>query len=362
LEFVQSDGSASLNLVERGRHFLFKSMLDLNTMDKRLENGVLEEFRLEFIDCWQRLPNKGFFLGLVTAWFALFHFLGNSTFGYAATATPSLLVWMFNVYRSGGLLESDDAFGFFMPFIVLGLFWTKRRQLLSLKLDVWWPGTFLVALGLIFHVLGYLAQQPRLSVIGLLTGLYGLTGLAWGARWLRASAFPFLLLAFCVPLGVLVEPITFRLRMLVAQLVVLVSHFILAIDVERDGTVLMDATRRYQYEVAAACSGIRSLMATLALATILAFVSFRKPWKRLTVIAAAFPLAVLGNLLRMLAIVVAAELGGQAWGNQVHDGGPLGIYSLLPYVPAFAGLLLLEHCLGDRPEPSATPGLKEQHA
>ena len=57
-------------------------MLDLNTMDNRLENGVLEEFRLEFVDCWQRLPNKGFFLGLLAAWVALFQFLGNSTLGY----------------------------------------------------------------------------------------------------------------------------------------------------------------------------------------------------------------------------------------------------------------------------------------
>jgi len=290
----------------------------------------------------------------------LFQFLGNSTLGYYAK--PSLFAYLFEVYRGGGLLSSNDGFGFFMPFVVLGLLWMKRRELLSLDLDVWWPGTLLVALGLFFHTLGFLVQQPRLSVIGLLTGLYGLTGLAWGAAWLRATAFPFLLLAFCVPLGNLVEPITFRLRLLVSQLVVLVSHFILAIDVERDGNILMDAARRYQYEVAAACSGIRSLLATLALAVILAFVSFRKPWKRLVVIAASFPLAVLGNLLRMLAIIVAAEFGGQAMGNQVHDGGPLGIYSLLPYVPAFAGLLLLEHYLGDPVKPVAPPALKEQHA
>jgi exosortase len=345
-----------------GLDFLIKWMLDLNTMDNRLNNGVLEEFRLEFIECWHRLPNKGFFLGLVAAWLTLFHFLGNSTLGYIATSTPSLLIWMFNIWRSGGLLESDDAFGFFMPFIVLGLFWMKRRQLLSLNLGLWWPGIFLVALALGCHVLGFMVQQPRLSVVALFLGLYGLTGLAWGAAWLRASAFPFFLLAFCVPMGVLAERFTFALRMLVSQLVVLVSHFILAIDVERDGTILMDATRRYQYEVAAACSGIRSLLATLALAMILAFVSFRKPWKRLLVIGSAFPLAVLGNLLRMLAIVIAAEIGGQALGNQVHDGGPFGIYSLLPYVPVFAGLVLLERYFGDQPGVLSTPALKEQRA
>ena len=62
-------------------------------------------------------------------------------------------------------------------------------------------------------------------------------------------------------------------------------------------------------------------------------------------IAAALPLAVLGNLMRMLTIIIAAEWKGQEFGNWVHEGGPFGIISLLPYIPAFLGLLLLEHFL-----------------
>ena len=128
----------------------------------------------------------------------------------------------------------------------------------------------------------------------------------------------------------------------------LVANGVLAIDVERDGTALINANGHYQYEVAAACSGLRSLIATLALSVIYAFVSFPKWWKRLVLICAAFPLAVLGNLVRMLTIVIAAEIGGQKWGNYIHEGGPGGIFSLLPYVPAFAGLLLLGHWLRER--------------
>jgi hypothetical protein len=57
--------------------------------------------------------------------------------------------------------------------------------------------------------------------------------------------------------------------------------------------------------------------------------------------ALAFPLAVLGNLARMLLIIVAAEIGGQPWGNYVHEGGPLGIISLVPYLPAIIGLMIV---------------------
>jgi hypothetical protein len=49
-------------------------------------------------------------------------------------------------------------------------------------------------------------------------------------------------------------------------------------------------------------------------------------------VASAFPLAVLGNLLRMLTIIIAAEMGGQEWGSYVHEGGPGGVFSLLPYL------------------------------
>jgi exosortase len=229
--------------------------------------------------------------------------------------------------------------------VVLALFWWKRKDLLGATMRLWWPALLLVVAGLSFHVLGYAVQQPRLSVVGLFTGLYGLMGMAWGPELLRRSFFPFCLFVFSVPLGSLAEPITFRLRLLVSQLVELICHNVLAVNIIRAGTQLIDPTGNYQYEVAAACSGMRSLITTVGMAIILAFVSFSQFWKRLVIMASALPLAVLANLIRMLTIIIASELGGHSWGKAVHDGGPLGLFSLLPYVPAFAGLLVIEHYL-----------------
>ena len=86
---------------------------------------------------------------------------------------------------------------------------------------------------------------------------------------------------------------------------------------------------------------MRSLIAIFLLATIYGFFVFRSPWIRLLLMALALPFSVLGNLARMLLIIVAAEIGGQSWGNYVHEGGPLGIISLVPYLPAMVGLLLV---------------------
>jgi exosortase len=211
---------------------------------------------------------------------------------------------------------------------------------------------------MLLHLLGYAVQQPRISAIAFFLGVYGLTGMAWGPAWLRATFFPFFLFGFCVPIGSLSDPVTFRLRLLVSQLVAFVSHYILAIDINVRGNVLIDPSGHYQYEIAAACSGIRSLIATIAFSVVLGFTSFKQPWKRAVMILSSFPLAVLGNLVRMLFIVIAAEMGGQEWGSYVHEGGPGGVFSLLPYVPAFVGLLALERFLRNSEAPLVWGKLK----
>jgi exosortase len=325
-------------------------------MANQPENGILEDFRIQFMECWQRLPNKGLFLVLLVAWLVLFHFLGNSTLGYIST--PSLLQWMQIVYGSEDVSGSDDSHGKLIPFVVLALFWWKRKQLTALPLRIWWPGLLLLSLALGLHLFGYMAQQPRISIVALFAGIYGLMGLVWGWQWLRESFFPFFLFAFCVPLGWSAVSITFPLRLLVCKLVVLISGYVLQIDIQRVGTALMDPSGAYQYDVAAACSGIRSLFATVAVAIIYAMLCFRPWWKRGVLIASAVPLAVIGNTIRMLTIIIAAEIWGPKGGSYVHDGGPYGIISLLPYVAAFGGLMLLGGWLHESPaNPAAPPAM-----
>jgi exosortase len=344
-------------------------MTDSRTdMERPPTNGVLEDFRIDFLECWQRLPNKGFFFVLLAGWLALFHFLGSSTLGYVHS--PSLFSFMLSAYHPNlagwlrtlnlnavghWLSESEEGHCILAPFVVLGLYWWKRKALMALPLRLWPPGLLVIGAALLLHVFAFLVQQPKLSIVALLTGLYGVMGLAWGPAWLRGGFFPFFLLAFCIPLGSLAQPITFNLRLLVCRLVEFVCNTFLAIDVQRRGTALISPTGHYQYEVEAACSGLRSLIATVGLATVFAFVSFHRWWKRGLLVAVAFPLAVLGNLGRMLAIVIAAEMAGQAAGNRVHEGGPLGVFSLLPYLLAFLGLLLVGHWLRERPPPTPIP-------
>ena len=311
------------------------------------EDGISGEIRA----CWAQLPNKPLFFGLLAAWLLLFQFLGNSTLGYIPS--PSLFKWMYVSYNSESP-TADDGHANLIPFIVVGLFWWKRKELLALKLQTWWPGLILVGLGLFFHLAGYIVQQQRLCIVGFFIGLYGLTGLAWGWNWLRASFFPFFLFAFMVPLGSLTEVITFPLRLFVTWIVEHLFNDVLGISVLRQGTQLFNGMGTYQFEVAAACSGIRSLISIFLMATIYGFVVFRSPAKRLIMIASGLPLAVIGNVVRLALIVAAGEFyGGQDAGNYVHDSS---FFSLSPYVPAIFGLMWLGRRLEDQEVKEQTAG------
>jgi hypothetical protein len=160
-------------------------------MNENLKDEASPGFWPDAMACWQRLPNKLFFFGLLAAWLALFQFLGNSILGYVHS--PSLFSWLHEAYNSRNP-EADDAHGNLIPFLVIGLFWWKRKTLLALPLQVWWPGIFVLLAGAVLHIAGYVVQQPKLSVLAMFVGIYGLTGMAWGRAapinmtWWRRAA------------------------------------------------------------------------------------------------------------------------------------------------------------------------------
>jgi len=293
-------------------------------------------FRDEFASCWQNMPNKPLFFVVFATWMALFLFLGNPTLGYVDS--PSIFGWLEWIYQK----SADDSHGRLIPFVVLVLFWLKRKELLGAAKQPWWPGVLLLTLALGLHVIGYSIQQPQICLVAFFTGLYGIMGATWGFGWLKASFFPFFLFGFCVPSANVLVALTLPLRVFSTKITAMLCHSLLGIDVIQQGTRILDSLGQYQYEVAAACSGIRSLTAITAIAMIYSFMSFTKTWQRALIIASAVPLAVLSNVVRLSSIIVAAEAFGQKAGDWVHASSWL---SLLPYVPAIGGMLLFGHLI-----------------
>jgi exosortase len=274
----------------------------------------------------------------------LFQFLGNSVFGYIDTG--SLFGWMYEVYDT----SPDDEHGKLIPFAVLGLFWWKREELMRLPKGIWWPALTLVVLALAFHVVGYIVQQTRVSIVAFFLGLYGLMGLVWGRQVLVASFFPMVLFVFCIPLATMSESITFPLRILVTKISAWIANNALGIGVIREGSQIMDQMRTFQYDVAAACSGIRSLISLLALTTIYGFITFSGWGKRLFMVLLAFPLAVAGNVVRITGVIVTGEAFGQDAGAYIEQK-----FGFVTFAVAIACVLAIGYWLREVEPPAQKP-------
>lgn len=312
--------------------------------------GFLEEAA----DLFRRLPHKVLFGILFAAWIALFHFYGNATLGYVKSA--SLFDWARGVYAWAG---GDDAHGAYIPYAVPIFLWLKRKELSEISARVWWPAVLYFAFAVLLHLAAFRVQQARVSILAFILGLHAMIGLVWGPVAMRRTVFPIFLLLFCIPFGSLADPITFKLRMLVTKVSVGIAHHALGIQVFRDGSQILGEHGRALYDVAPACSGMRSLVAMSALAVIYAFLNFDTAWRRAVLIAFALPLALLGNIARITTVIVVGEVANPQTAVAIEQ--KLG---LVTFVVAIAGMMLLGWIIRERPEKTAAkpeqPMLKEE--
>jgi exosortase A len=122
-----------------------------------------------------------------------------------------------------------------------------------------------------------------------------------GINFARAIAFPLAYLLFAVPFGELFIP----------QLIDFTAFFtvealqLCGFPVLRDGVYF--SIPAGDFEVAKACSGIRYLLASLALGTLYAYLSYNSVWKRTAFVLFALCLPIVANGFRAFGIVLLAH-------------------------------------------------------
>ncbi|HUS37004.1 MAG TPA: exosortase/archaeosortase family protein [Verrucomicrobiae bacterium] len=314
------------------------------------EPGFLEEAA----DLFRRLPHKVLFGILFGAWIALFHFYGNATLGYVKSA--SLFDWARGVYAWAG---GDDAHGAYIPYAVPIFLWLKRKELAEVSARIWWPAVLYFGFAVLLHFAAFRVQQARVSVLAFILGLHALIGLVWGPVAMRRTVFPIFLLLFCIPFGSLADPITFKLRMLVTKVSVAFAHDVLGIQVFRDGSQILGESGRALYDVAPACSGMRSLVAMSALAVIYAFLNFDSVWRRAVLIGFALPIAVFGNIARITTVIIVGDVVNQKAAVAIEQK-----FGFVTFLVAIVLLMALGWLIRERPVKAAAkpeqPVLKEE--
>jgi exosortase len=253
---------------------------------------------------------------------ALFQFWGNATHGYIHT--NSLFYWWVFQWVNP---ESETEHAWLILAIAVFLAARNLRREASGAGPDGRRAAAALAAGLALHAMGFVADQPRLSIIALLLYVWGTLALWGGRRWGRALMFPLAYMVFAIPLNAL-DTFGFWLQLWVVKAGAGIAH-LFGIGVIRNGTQLLGPDGRYHYDVVAACSGVRSLMALTALSLFIGYVWFRPIWLRGLLLLASLPLVYVGNVVRIASIVVAAQVGGQKRGDLVHDVMGFAVFAIV---------------------------------
>jgi exosortase len=194
--------------------------------------------------------------------------------------------------------------GFFVPLFAGYILWQERSGLrgISRRPSNWGLLGMLGAIGLL--IVGSLGAELFTSRFSLLVLLGGMVLFLAGWQWLRAVSFPLGFLFFMIPLPTIIyNEMTLPLQLLASRLAVH-SLQILQVPALREGNLIF--LPNYTLEVVEACSGIRSLMALLALAIAYGYLIQERCWMRITLVILMVPIAIISNGLRIVGSGVLA--------------------------------------------------------
>ena len=219
--------------------------------------------------------------------------------------TPiSLFGWLTLFWGRGG----DYAHGYLVPVAAVGFFyWKWRNTLRNLPMvpSAW--GLALVGLATLLYVGGVRAQVPRLVAASLVILVFGIVWYLGGWQWAKGAWFSCAFLFFMIPLNVIDPYVSFPLRMVVAKVSCgLLNLF--GLEVYSQGTGIFSRAGRFMpLDVADPCSGIRSLVALMALTALYGQLAMDHAWKKWVMFMSSVPLAVLGNLVRITTVALVAQ-------------------------------------------------------
>jgi exosortase len=243
--------------------------------------------------------------------FVLFHLLGNTV---ENVNSSSAFVWMVARWSDKQSFGADYSHGFLIPFVSLSILWSRREEIKLAPKQICLWGLGVIVMALAFHWLGAKMQQTRLSLISLILLLWGIPLYFFGWKMAKLLIFPCAYLIFCVPLNFL-DALSAPLQMVATSM----AHGLLnglGIECERVGTQLMSPFFRLNVE--APCSGLRSLLAMTALSAVYAYYTQKSFVAKWVLFLASIPIAVAGNIGRIISIALVSITAGQQFGTGLH--------------------------------------------
>jgi exosortase len=256
---------------------------------------------------------------------------------YAPTVAWLIDRWTLSVWH--------NAHGMLIPFAVAYFAWQELRPLAheESRANPWGFLFLVVAVGM--HVLDTGMHTQILSAASIVVALPGLSLLFLGTTRTKAIAFPLAFLVFMLPIPLVV---TERIHLFLREIATAATANLvplLGVTIFTEGTTIH--LREGVLQVGDACSGFSTLYASCAVAALTAYGC--NHWRgRILALAAAVPLAIGANILRIVLLVLVVRfLGMESLDTWIHPGS-----GMLTFAIALPAIMWIGRPTG-RPEPKA---------
>jgi exosortase A len=197
--------------------------------------------------------------------------------------------------------------------ILAWLVWIRRDEVAGVEARGWWPGFLWCLLGLAICFVGRSADINLIAQLGVIVAFQGATFGIVGLRVGLILAFPLAYMFFLAPFGDEIIP---PLQYVTAEMATALTRFS-GVETVADG-IHID-TPAGLFIVAEECSGVKFLVAMVALGVLVAYSCFASWKRRMLFLLACVIVPIVANGIRAWAtIFIAQYVGAEAAGSFDH--------------------------------------------
>ncbi|MHC4220144.1 MAG: exosortase/archaeosortase family protein [Planctomycetota bacterium] len=272
-----------------------------------------------------------------------------------AAVVVALLLWVFWHFFAAQVRfaikhQADWGHTLVIPFIAGYFVYLNRQRLLANPFKTTWIGLVPLVLGVAWYMFCWLGpptlRHHNLQGAGVTLALFGVVLLFFGFRAMAILWFPLMYLCvFGQQISYkLMSYVTFPMQDVTARGSHVVMNLI-GIDTDRSGNVLTvwDNGDPKPLNIAEACSGMRMLMAFLALGVAMAYTGFKRWWQRVVLVLLGIPTAIAVNILRVTTLAILILYDADFAAGDFHTF--IGLLWLVPAFLMYLGLMWVLHHL-----------------
>jgi exosortase len=234
--------------------------------------------------------------------------------------------WIYERYISS---DSYYSHGFLVPFISLYFVYQQKERLSKIPIKGASIGLIIICSSLIMHIVGMLIYVFSVSGFSIYLLIFGLSLYLFGIQITKAIWFSLFFLIFMFPVPVaIIEIVSFPLKMVAAVGGVGIVRM-LGVPVLQEGfNITIPAGTLL---VGNPCSGLRSLIAFMALATIFAYVTQVNLTRKISIFMLSIPIALISNIARIPILIFASQKYGLTSAGPdtfIHTGSGIFVFIL----------------------------------